>query len=186
MRAVLLRASSRLARWPGPACGSGAWRFALLLAFAWGAQASAAEQIVPLHQRVFLSGHPRWSHWSVPLQAVDGSTRYVLSLELHADRRQHVSAIELALHDAGAGADARNLLAPPGSGPGMQPFDFVAKDLAKGAENSTYGRARKIFAPRVGLIVRAAVLEAGVKPVSKSEFELDKLSLDIQIENQAR
>lgn len=159
---------------------------ALLLGLAWAAPAPAADRIVPLHERVFLAGHPRWSSWSVPIQAADGSTQYVLSLEPQASARHRVTAVTLALRFPGEGKEAANLLAPPGGARGLQPYSFSANDLAQGVEQSTLGKSRRIFASRVNLVLRATLLEAGVKPLSKGQFELDKLSVQIDVDNPAR
>jgi len=158
----------------------------LLGAVGSGQIASAADRIVPVRERVFLSSHPRWSRWSVPVRAADGATIYLLALEPRFDRRRRVTAVALTLRYPGDGAEAPNLLAPTGNWHGLQPFDFPASDLAHGAEQAAFGRTRKIFASRVGLVLRIALLEAGVKPIPKGEFELEKLSLSIEIDDQAR
>lgn len=122
----------------------------------------------------------------MPLRSAQGTTVYELSLEPQADRQRHVIGVTLALRDPGDGADTRNLLEPEGNWHGLHPFDFPARDFAAGIDGSSFGRARKIFAARVGLVVRIVFLEAQVRPLKKNEFELDKLSLDIEVDNSPR
>jgi RHS repeat-associated protein len=61
--------------------------------------------------------------------------------------------VNLVLNDVGHLSADSNLLSPTGNWHGLQPYAFVASDLLKGPDNSTFGAHRTIEVKRKGLVV---------------------------------
>jgi hypothetical protein len=87
------------------------------------------------------------------------------------------------LHHFGDKADAPNLLDPPGIWHGLQPCDFVANDLAQGAQKSVFGEKRTILPKNSGLVVRIVVSSATVSPISAGNYQLETLDLRVEVDN---
>lgn len=142
----------------------------------------AKARIVPLQTTATFSSHYREKHWSAPIKSINGTTQYVLSLELDSDVRHHVVTVELVLRRPGDKESQVNLLNPR-SWHGLQPYDFAANDLARGIQNSAFGEKRTVSLKNLGLRVTIHVLKATVSPISDDKYELDTLQLRVDVDN---
>jgi hypothetical protein len=145
--------------------------------------AVAKPRIIPLQTNAAFSSRSPESHWSVPIKSTDGSTVYVLSLEPDFDVEHHAVTLELVLRRSGDKTDAPNLLDPTGRRHGLQAYDFAAKDLSQGAQKSAFGEKRALSLKGLGLVVRIAVSNAAVSPISAGNYQLDVLDLQIDVDN---
>jgi hypothetical protein len=145
--------------------------------------AAAKPRIVPLRTSVSISSQSSESRWSVPIKSADGNTAYVLSLEPDFSVGHHLAALTVVLHHSGDKAVAANLLNPTGIWHGIQPCDFVANDLAQGAQKSVFGDKRTLLSKSLGLVVHIAVSKAVVSPISAANYQIDSLGLQIEIDN---
>jgi hypothetical protein len=145
--------------------------------------AAANPRIAPLRTNVTLSSESAENRWSLPIKTTDGRTAYVLSLEPDFSVGHHLAALTLVLRHSGDKADTPNLLDPTGVWHGIQPCDFVANDLAQGAQKSVFGEKRTILVKNSGLVARIVVSRATVSPISADNYQLDALDLQIEINN---
>ena len=145
--------------------------------------ADAKHKILPLHVDASVSTQPGKSSWNTPIKGAGGAEVYVLSLEPDFDVGDNIVTVELVLRRAGSLSDAPNLLDPTGSRHGLQMYDFAANDLAKGPEASVFGAKRVVVLDRFGLVVTAEILSATVKQVSSGNYRLDRLDLQIEVNN---
>jgi len=145
--------------------------------------AAAMPRVVPLRTSVTFSPRSSVSQWSVPIRSDDGRTVYVLSLEPEFSMGKHLAALTLVLRHFGDKNDAPNLLDPRGIWHGIQPCDFVANDLAQGAQKSVFGDKRTISRKDLGLMLRIIVSNAMVSPLSAGNYQLDALDLQIEVNN---
>ncbi|MGA8366656.1 MAG: hypothetical protein ACLQMT_10100 [Candidatus Acidiferrales bacterium] len=145
--------------------------------------AAAKPRIVPLRTSVHFSPRSSLGQWSVPIKSIDGRTVYVLSLEPDFSVGNHLATLTLVLRHFGDKDDAPNLLDPAGIWHGIQPCDFVANDLAQGAQKSVFGDKRTISRKDLGFVVRIIVSKAVVSPISAGNYQLDALDLQIEVNN---
>ena len=99
------------------------------------------------------------------------------------DARLWLRCETVVLHHSGDKADAANLLNATGIWDGIQPCDFVANDLAQGAQKSVFGDKRTLLSKSLGLVVHIAVSKAVVSPISAANYQIDSLGLQIEIDN---
>jgi hypothetical protein len=66
---------------------------------------------------------------------------------------------------------------------GLQAYDFVAVDFAKGVQQSTFGEKRMISVENLELVVQIAVSKATVSSTPGNAYQLDILQLQIEIDN---
>jgi len=145
---------------------------------------AAKPRIVPLRTSVTFSSVSSVNQWSVPIKSTDGRTIYVLSLEPDFSVGHHLAVLTLVLRHFADKKDAPNLLDPTGIWHGIQPCDFVANDLAQGAQKSVFGGdKRTISRKNLGLVVRIIVSKAMVTLISPGNYQLDDLELQIEINN---
>ena len=76
-----------------------------------------------------------------------------------------------------------DLLHPAGIWHGIQACDFVANDLAQGVQKSVFGDKRTISLKSLGLVVRIAVSQEVVSPISGGNYRIDSLGVQIEIDN---
>jgi hypothetical protein len=145
--------------------------------------AAANPRIVPLRTNAAFSSESAKNHWIVRIKTTDGRAAYVLSLEPDYEVGNHLAVLNLVLHHSGDKPDAPNLLDPTGIWHGIQPCDFVANDLALGAQKSAFGANRTILVKNLGLTVRITVAKARVSPTSAGNYQLDALDLQIEVNN---
>jgi hypothetical protein len=145
--------------------------------------AAASPRIVPLRTNVSFPSESAVNRWSVPIKTTDGRTVYFLSLQPDFSVGHLLAALTLVLHRSGDKADAPNLLDPMGTWHGIQPCDFVANDLAQGVQKSVFGERRTVPLKSLGLVVRISVSKATVSPISASNYQLDALDLQIEVDN---
>jgi hypothetical protein len=145
--------------------------------------AVAKPRLIPLRTSLTFSSRSPEGSWSVPIKSTDGRTVYVLSLEPDFDVGHHIVTLELVLRHSADKSDAPNLLDPTGSRHGLQAYDFVADDLAKGVQKSAFGEKRTVPLKSLGLVLRIAVSKAAVSPTSAGNHQLDALDLEIEVDN---
>ena len=148
--------------------------------------ASSAEsnpRVIPFHKAVLISAQTAKEPWSIPITSSEGKTVYFLSYTPEYWVGGQLEGIDVLLRRAGAGADGANLLAPVKNWHGMQAYIFAASDLAQGRQKSAYGKERAIPIKNLGLVVRINIVNALVSPISVSEFQLDRLEMQIEIDN---
>jgi hypothetical protein len=147
------------------------------------ASTSSAPKVIPLRTSATFSAQSPEKRWSAPIKSADGSAAYVLSLEPDFDVGHHIVSLDLVLrHPADKPEDA-NLLDPTGKVHSLQPYDFVANDLAEGVRKSAFGAKRAVTLNRLGLVVRMNVLKATVVPTSTGNHEFDTLEVQIEVDN---
>jgi hypothetical protein len=127
--------------------------------------------------------HSSEHRWSFPIKTTNGSTAYILSLEKDYSVGNHLAGVTLVLHRFADKPDAQNLLDPPGTWHGIQPCDFVANDLAHGIQKSVFGEKRTIPRKDLRLVVRISTSSATVSPASNGDYQLDAITLIIEIDN---
>jgi hypothetical protein len=140
-------------------------------------------RIAPLRTNATFSPASADNHWSSPIKTTDGHPAYVLSLEPDFSIGDHLAVLTLVLRHFGDNADAPNLMNQPGIWHGIQPCDFVANDLAGGAQRSVFGEKRTILLKNSGLVVRIVVSRATVSQISAGNYQLDALDLQIEVNN---
>jgi hypothetical protein len=156
---------------------------ALLVAWSLFVNPMAKPRIVPIKTSAGFSSQTPENPWSIPIRSTDGSTAYLLSLEPDLDVGHHVVTLELVLRHPGDKTYASNLLDPTGRRHGLQSYDFAANDLARGVQNSAFGKKRTVFLKNLGLVVRIDVLKATVSPVAAGTYQVDSLNLQIEVDN---
>jgi hypothetical protein len=145
---------------------------------------AATPRIIPLRTTATFSSKALASRWSAPVKSTDGRTLYVLSfVPPFFWVGGQIEGVDLALTGLHDDADAPNLLEPAGNWHGLQAYMFAADDLAKGAQNFTFGEKRTIASNKLGLIIRITVLNSKVTPISSGEIQLDSLDLKIEVDN---
>jgi hypothetical protein len=147
------------------------------------ASAAPKPRIVPVRVTATYSSQSRENQWSLPVKSTDGSTVYVLSLEPDFDVGHHVITLELVLRGPSGKAEAPNLLDPTGKRHGLQAYDFSANDLAHGVQESAFGKKRMISLYNLGLVLTVSVSKVAVRPVSDTDYQLDALDLQIEVDN---
>jgi hypothetical protein len=145
--------------------------------------AAAKPRIIPVRTSVSFSPYSSKDRWSFPIKTADGSTVYVLSLDQDFSDGNHLAVVTLVLHRFADKLGAQNLLDPPGIWHGIQPCDFVANDLAYGIQKSVFGEKRIIPRKDLGLVVRIAASTATVSPTSNGDYQLDAITLQIEVDN---
>ncbi len=145
--------------------------------------AAASPRIISVRTSVSFPSHSSKDRWSFPIKTTDGSTVYVLSLDQDFSVGNHLAVVTLVLHRFGDKPGAQNLLDPPGIWHGIQPCDFVANDLAHGIQKSIFGEKRIITRKDLGLVVRIAASTATVSPTSNGDYQLDAITLQIEVDN---
>lgn len=145
------------------------------------AHARPESEILALHVNANFSAKSVDKPWSASIKRKDGSTAFVLSLAPDFDVGHNVVVLDLVLHRPSAKADDTNLLAPTPFVHGLQAYVFAAGDFVGGVEASTYGRERVIAAKGLGLVVDVQVLKAVVSKVSKDDFGMESLELQIDV-----
>jgi hypothetical protein len=140
-------------------------------------------RIVPLRAVATFSSKLPGSRWSVPIKSTAGNTAYVLSLEPDFDVGRHIVVLNLVLRHPGDNDDAPNLLDPTGIWHGIQPCDFVAKDLVGGAHKSVFGERRVLSVKSLNLAVRMVVSKVAVSPISADDYQFDSLDLQVDVDN---
>ena len=91
---------------------------------------------------------------------------YEFVLSPQRDAGGQVIAADLILRPVTARSDGPNLLEPEGPWYGLQPFMFVASDLALGGENTAYGVSRYFTLKQPEITVSAAIVRSVVEPSS--------------------
>jgi len=145
--------------------------------------AAAKQPIIPARTTVSFSSHSSEDRWSFPIKTTDGSTVYVLSLDPDYSVGNHLAMVTLVLHRFPDKPGAQNLLEPPGIWHGIQPCDFVANDLAHGIQKSVFGEKRIIPRKDLGLVVMISASNATVSPTSNGDYQLDTITLQIEVDN---
>jgi hypothetical protein len=145
--------------------------------------AATNPRIVPLRTNAAFSSESAKKHWTARIKTTDGRAAYVLSLEPDYSVGNHLAVLNLVLQRSGDKPDAPNLLDPTGIWHGIQPCDFVANDLAQGAQKSVFGVNRTILVKNLGLAVRITVAKAMVSPTSAGNYQLEALNLQIEVDN---
>ncbi len=152
--------------------------------------AHGQQEIIPLRSNLNFSVESANDHRSVVITGRDRRPAYVLSLEPDFDVRHDVVVVELVVRHARGASDAANLLDSTGRLHGLQPYDFAAKDLARGAQHSSYGARREVILRNLALTIRIDIAKASVRPTppykgkpGDSNYTLDDLKLKIQIRN---
>jgi hypothetical protein len=145
--------------------------------------AAAGPPIIPVRTTLYFSLHSSEHRWSFPIKTTNGSTAYILSLEKDYSVGNHLAGVTLVLHRFADKPDAQNLLDPPGTWHGIQPCDFVANDLAHGIQKSVFGEKRTIPRKDLRLVVRISTSSATVSPASNGDYQLDAITLIIEIDN---
>ena len=165
------------------------FRVVPLLAALAGIWLARGEEPAPSRQVLKYPAAPA-SHASSSLLKSSAGVTYRLSLVPDLDVGNHVVVLELFLQkSAGTNGDA-NLLYPSGRWHGYQPFFFAASDFAHGAKKSSYGDTRVMNLPKLGITIRAKVVDVNVKPTpagSPQELpcQFDSLTLEISTQRLA-
>jgi hypothetical protein len=154
-----------------------------LVAFGLFANAEARREIVPLRASASFSSRAIVNLWKMPILGTDTAPVYVLSLEPDFDVRHRVTTVELVLRRAGDSTSAPNLLDPTGTRHGLQAYDFAAADLSNGIGKSAYGQKREVVLKRLGLVVSIVISKATVSSVSATDFQIDELNLQVEVDN---
>ncbi len=147
--------------------------------------AVAKPKIVPFQTRMTFSSRSR-GHQSLRIKSIDGNTAYILSLEPDLDVGNHVVTVELVLQRPNDKAGASNLLDPTGKLHGLQSYDFAANDLAQGGPKSVFGQKRIVRVDRLHLVIRVVVSGAAVHPIASSNYQIDELTLNVEVDNSNR
>ena len=145
--------------------------------------AAAKPRIIPMRTSISFSSYSSENRWSLPVKSTDGSTAYVLSLDPEFLAGHHLAALTLGLRHFGDKLDAPNLLDPTRVWHGIQPCDFVANDFAEGIQKSVFGEKRTLPRKNLGLVVRIVVSKATVSLISKGNYQLDGLDLQLEVDN---
>ncbi len=109
---------------------------------------------------------------------------YRLSLVPDFDVGRHVVVLDLLLQRSDAKNTNANLVDPTGRLHGYQPYVFAASDFAHGTKKSIYGDTRVMNLEKLGIAIRAKVVDVKVKPTpvgSRQElpYQFDSLTLEI-------
>jgi len=145
--------------------------------------AATSMSIVPLRTSARITPQSIGSRWSVPVKSSKGHVAYILSLEPEVDVGNHLVSAELVLRPAGENAAKANLLEPSGNWHGLQPYMFPANGFATGVAKAPFGETRKLTLKNLGVQVQVTITEAKVTPISSDGYQLDSLSLDIELSN---
>jgi hypothetical protein len=145
--------------------------------------ASGKQPILPVRTTVTFFSLSSKDRWSSPIKTTDASTVYILSLEPDYSTGNHLAGVALALHRFADKPDGQNLLDPPGIWHGIQPCDFMATDLAHGIQKSVFGGKRIIPRKNLGLVVRIFASAATVSQISNGDYQLDAITLQIEVDN---
>jgi len=138
-----------------------------------------AQRVLPLRTTATFTDEKQ--NWAIPIRKTDGSFAYILSLEPQHDKQGDVVAVELWLRGAVASGSDPNMLRLGLHG--LQACDFVPSDFAHGAKNSAFGENRTVILKHQGLVLRISVTEATVSANSSRGYDLDKLTLQIEVDN---
>lgn len=143
----------------------------------------AAPTIVPKHFALHFLPELDAGDYTEYIVASTGVKIYVISLEPERDTRGRVAGVDLVLQDVKSSGRESNLLSPKGNWHGLQPYDFVAADLAQGAAKSAFGARRSIAMKQRGIVVRMSISRAEVSSVPGGSYELKRLDLIVSVEN---
>jgi hypothetical protein len=122
--------------------------------------------------------------WKASVLTSGGKRAYVLSFEPEYGPKNEIIGLDLVLVDAkkGQGLSDSNLLNPQ-NWHGMQPYDFLGKDLAQGPDKSSFGSRRELKLDGRKLLVRIDISSARVSPLPHGDYEIDQLELAITVDN---
>ena len=75
------------------------------------------------------------------------------------------------------------MLEPRKNWHGLEPYDFVAADLAQGIDKSAFGAHRKIRLANLDVVVQIDLLSAGVSRAPGGEYQIDELKISLSVDN---
>jgi hypothetical protein len=141
-------------------------------------------EIQPLHTTAVFSKSSSAPSWRAYVLAPDGRRVYRLSLEPEYGPKNQVIGLNLLLSPAQTKSQNVNSnLLNPHNWHGLQPYEFLGKDLAKGADKSVFGAHRELKIEDKKLVIRMDVSKSMVSPLANGDYEIDQLELAIAIEN---
>ncbi len=108
----------------------------------------------------------------------------MLSFEPEYGPKNEIIGLDLVLVDAkkGQGLSDSNLLNPH-NWHGLQPYDFLGKDLAQGPDKSSFGSHRELKLDGRKLLVRIDISSARVSPLPDGDYEFEQMELAITVDN---
>jgi hypothetical protein len=141
-------------------------------------------EIRPLHATAHFSKDSPATLWKAYVVTPEGKRVYKLSFEPEDGPKDEVIGLDLVLLDArNERTSAGSNLLNPHNWHGLQPFDFLGKDLAQGADKSTFGAHRELKLEGKKLVVRIDIASARVNPLPNGDYKIDELELAIMVDN---
>ncbi len=140
--------------------------------------------IRPFRTTAFFSKGFSRTRWKAYVLASGGKRAYELSFEPEYGPKNEIIGLDLVLADAQKrqGLSGSNLLNPH-NWHGLQPYDFLGKDLAQGADKSSFGSHRELKLNGRKLLVRMDISSARVSPLPDGDYEIDQLELAVAVDN---
>jgi hypothetical protein len=137
-----------------------------------------------LRTTAFFSKKSSGTPWNAYVLASGGKRAYELSFEPEYGSKSEIIGLDLVLGDAqkGQGLSDSNLLNPH-NWHGLQPYDFLGKDLAQGSDKSSFGSHRELKLDGRKLLIRMDISSSRVSPLPDGDYEIDQLELAITVDN---
>jgi len=76
-----------------------------------------------------------------------------------------------------------NLLSAQKNWHGLQPYNFVGRDLAQGSGKSIFGSHRELKLEARKLLVQMDISNVKVSPLSNGDYQIDELEITVAVEN---
>lgn len=144
----------------------------------------APPKIQPLRTTAYYSTSASAGYWKAEIVDAKGKRVYTLSFEPEYGPKNEVIGLDLTMVDAGTPRrGAKSNLLNPHNWHGLQPYEFFGKDLAQGADASTFGAHREIRLDGKNLIVRLDVKSTKVTALPNGAYRIDELEVAIAVDN---
>jgi hypothetical protein len=122
--------------------------------------------------------------WNAYVLTPGGKRAYELSFEPEYGPKNEIIGLNLVLVDAQKKHEpsGSNLLDPRGIWHGLQPYDFMGRDLAQGPDKSILGTHRTLRIEDRKLVVRIDISSVKVSPLANGDYQIDQLDLAISVD----
>ncbi|MGB9335164.1 MAG: hypothetical protein WCB14_09170 [Candidatus Acidiferrales bacterium] len=154
-----------------------------LFTFAATSLPASSRKISPLQTSADFSRSSSANPWSTYVQTADGRRAYRLFFEAEYNTDRVLIGVHLVLTPSRGRTVESNLLEPRKNWHGLQPYDFVAADLAQGIDKSAFGAHRMIKAANPDVVVQIDVLSASVSRAAGGEYQIDELKILLSVDN---
>jgi len=146
---------------------------------------SPSPRIIPLHTKVIFSRLSPARPWSAFVLNSYGKPVYKLFLDAQRNATGNLIVVDLVLTSAVKGNPDANLLNPQHNWHGLQPYSFVARDLAKGPDKSAFGRSRTIEGKAGNIVLQVEILNVRVTPMAEGDYQIEEIELSVEVKNKS-